>query len=92
MVLPADVIADAQVMLVAGDTFRAAATEQLGEWARRSGSQLEAADPARIAAGSARPDKVLSAVCFCPLPSRFSLVHITLESDELVALQCPSSS
>ena len=51
-----------QVMLVAGDTFRAAATEQLGEWARRSGSQLEAADPARIASGAARPDKVLSQV------------------------------
>ena len=57
-----------QVMLVAGDTFRAAATEQLGEWARRSGSQLEAADPARIASGAARPDKVLSAVRSWPQP------------------------
>jgi fused signal recognition particle receptor len=40
------------VLLAAGDTFRAAATEQLGQWAERSGSvmisQAEGADPAAV--------------------------------------------
>ncbi len=41
-----------RVLLVAADTFRAAATEQLAIWATRSGSELvrgaEAADPASV--------------------------------------------
>ena len=41
-----------RVLLVAGDTFRAAAAEQLGIWAERSGSALirgeEGADPASV--------------------------------------------
>ena len=41
-----------RVMLVAGDTFRAAATEQLQIWAQRSGSEIirgaEGADPASV--------------------------------------------
>lgn len=44
--------AGSTVLLAAGDTFRAAAVEQLGEWARRSGaalvSQAEGADPAAV--------------------------------------------
>jgi fused signal recognition particle receptor len=40
------------VVLAAGDTFRAAAVEQLGEWGRRTGaaivSQAEGADPAAV--------------------------------------------
>jgi fused signal recognition particle receptor len=40
------------VMIAAGDTFRAAAVEQLGRWAERSGavlvSQAEGADPAAV--------------------------------------------
>jgi fused signal recognition particle receptor len=40
------------VMLAAGDTYRAAAVEQLGEWARRTGAMLTAqasgADPAAV--------------------------------------------
>ena len=50
-----------QVMLAAGDTFRAAAVEQLGIWAQRSGAELIAqttgADPAAVgfdALGAAR--------------------------------------
>jgi fused signal recognition particle receptor len=52
-----------RVLLVAADTFRAAAAEQLGIWAERSGSEIvrgvEGADPAAvvfdgIAAGKAR--------------------------------------
>jgi fused signal recognition particle receptor len=52
-----------RVLLVAGDTFRAAASEQLGIWAQRSGSEIvrgaEGADPAAVvfdgvAAGKAR--------------------------------------
>ncbi len=52
-----------RVLLVAGDTFRAAATEQLAIWAQRSGSEIvrgnEGADPASVVfdgmrAGSAR--------------------------------------
>ena len=50
-----------QVMLAAGDTFRAAAVEQLGIWAERSGAELIAqttgADPAAVgfdALGAAR--------------------------------------
>ena len=41
-----------KVVVVGGDTFRAAATEQLGEWARRSGVKIvgqgEGADPASV--------------------------------------------
>lgn len=44
----------ASVVLAAGDTFRAAAAEQLAEWAQRSGGQLVRADNAK-----ARPDTVL---------------------------------
>lgn len=40
------------VILAAGDTFRAAAVEQLGDWARRTGAQLisqgSGADPASV--------------------------------------------
>ncbi|MBQ2959660.1 MAG: signal recognition particle-docking protein FtsY [Oscillospiraceae bacterium] len=52
-----------RVLLAAGDTFRAAAAEQLGIWAERSGSEIvrheEGSDPAAvvfdsIAAGKAR--------------------------------------
>ena len=42
-----------KVVLAAGDTFRAAAAEQLGIWAERSGAQLirhaEGSDPAAVA-------------------------------------------
>jgi fused signal recognition particle receptor len=58
------------VMLAAGDTFRAAAVEQLQQWAERSGStivsQAEGADPAAVihdalaAAKSRRIDVVLA--------------------------------
>lgn len=44
----------AKVVLGAGDTFRAAAAEQLEEWARRSGSEI-----VRAASDKARPDTVL---------------------------------
>ena len=41
-----------QVVLAAGDTFRAAAAEQLGQWADRSGAELirgaEGADPSSV--------------------------------------------
>jgi fused signal recognition particle receptor len=47
-----------KVMLAAGDTFRAAATEQLGIWASRTGAELIAqapgADPAAVALSAAR--------------------------------------
>lgn len=43
---------DKKVVVVAGDTFRAAATEQLEEWAKRSGVKIigqgEGADPASV--------------------------------------------
>ena len=44
----------AKVVLAAGDTFRAAAAEQLGEWARRAGAEL-----VRGESDKARPDTVL---------------------------------
>ena len=44
----------AGVLLVAGDTFRAAAAEQLEEWARRAGAGI-----ARAEGDKARPDTVL---------------------------------
>lgn len=44
----------AKVVLGAGDTFRAAAAEQLEEWARRSGAEI-----VRAASEKARPDTVL---------------------------------
>ena len=41
-----------RVVLAAGDTFRAAAAEQLGQWAKRSGAELirgaEGADPSSV--------------------------------------------
>ena len=45
-----------QVLLAAGDTFRAAAAEQLAGWAERAGAQLEAA-----ASEKQRPDALLYA-------------------------------
>lgn len=44
----------AAVVLAAGDTFRAAAAEQLEEWARRAGAQIVRADSDKV-----RPDTVL---------------------------------
>jgi fused signal recognition particle receptor len=44
------------VLLAAGDTFRAAAAEQLAGWAARAGAQLEAASSERQ-----RPDALLYA-------------------------------
>ena len=40
-----------KVMLAAGDTFRAAAIEQLGIWARRAGAEFVATKPGGDAAG-----------------------------------------
>jgi fused signal recognition particle receptor len=42
-----------QVMLAAGDTFRAAAIEQLGIWGQRTGAQVVATKPGADAAGVA---------------------------------------
>lgn len=44
------------MLLAAGDTFRAAAAEQLAGWAERAGAQLEAA-----ASNKQRPDALLYA-------------------------------
>jgi fused signal recognition particle receptor len=44
----------AAVVLAAGDTFRAAAAEQLGEWARRSNAEL-----VRAESDKTRPDTVM---------------------------------
>jgi fused signal recognition particle receptor len=50
-----------RVLLVAGDTFRAAATEQLAIWAQRSGSEIvrgaEGADPASVVFDGMRSGK-----------------------------------
>jgi fused signal recognition particle receptor len=54
-----------RVMLVAGDTFRAAAAEQLGIWAQRSGSEVirgaEGADPASVVFDGIRAAKARNA-------------------------------
>ncbi len=47
-------------MLGAGDTFRAAATEQLEEWGRRAGAEM-----VRAPSDSTRPDTVLYQVWPC---------------------------
>jgi len=47
----------ARVMLAPGDTYRAAAAEQLAEWARRSGSKMAAFKE------GGRPGGVLAAAC-----------------------------
>lgn len=53
-----------RVMLVAGDTFRAAAAEQLAIWAQRTGSELvrgaEGADPAAVAFDGVKAGKARS--------------------------------
>jgi fused signal recognition particle receptor len=50
-----------RVMMIAGDTFRAAAAEQLAVWAERSGSELvrgaEGADPASVVFDGVRAAK-----------------------------------
>jgi fused signal recognition particle receptor len=50
-----------RVLLIAGDTFRAAATEQLAIWAQRSGSEIvrgaEGADPASVVFDGVRAGK-----------------------------------
>ena len=56
-----------QVLLAAGDTFRAAAAEQLAGWAQRAGAQLEAA-----ASEKQRPDALLyAAVDKVGTPTRY---------------------
>jgi fused signal recognition particle receptor len=54
-----------RVLLVAGDTFRAAAAEQLAIWAQRTGSELvrgaEGADPAAIAFDGVKAGKARNA-------------------------------
>jgi fused signal recognition particle receptor len=54
-----------RVLLVAGDTFRAAAAEQLAIWAERSGSELirgaEGADPASVVFDGVRAGKARAA-------------------------------
>ncbi len=54
-----------RVMMVAGDTFRAAAAEQLAIWAERSGSELirgaEGADPASVVFDGVRAAKARGA-------------------------------
>jgi fused signal recognition particle receptor len=54
-----------RVLLVAGDTFRAAAAEQLAIWAERSGSELirgaEGADPASVVFDGVRAGKARGA-------------------------------
>ena len=67
-----------QVLLAAGDTFRAAAAEQLQLWAGRSGVAVHAATREK-----ARPDNVLyeavskvsSALVACRHSAASSLVH-----------------
>jgi fused signal recognition particle receptor len=48
----------ARVLLAAGDTFRAAAVEQLAEWGDRSGAEVVRGDSDKT-----RPDAVLYKVC-----------------------------
>ena len=54
-----------RVLLVAGDTFRAAAAEQLAIWAERTGSEMvrgaEGADPASVVFDGVRAGKARSA-------------------------------
>ncbi len=54
-----------RVLVVAGDTFRAAATEQLAIWAQRSGSEIvrgaEGADPASVVFDGIRAGKARNA-------------------------------
>lgn len=59
-----------KVLLAAGDTFRAAAAEQLEEWAKRSGTEIikhkEGADPAAViydATSAAKSRKVDALIC-----------------------------
>jgi fused signal recognition particle receptor len=51
--------AGGNVMLAAGDTYRAAAAEQLAGWAGRAGAQFYGPAPGEGGAGGARPDAVL---------------------------------
>lgn len=70
-----------KVLMAAGDTFRAAAGEQLEVWAQRTGSEIvmpEAGVKARPAAGttSGKISGLLIFTLFCFVVNDFGLIHI----------------
>jgi fused signal recognition particle receptor len=85
-----------QVLLAPGDTFRAAAAEQLAEWARRSGAKIGTFKE------GGRPGGVLAAACndakqqkdvdvvICDTAGRLHTAYALME--ELANCRCASGS
>ena len=61
-----------QIMLVAGDTFRAAAADQLEGWAKRSGASIQ-----RPQSDKQRPDAVMAAALDTARPRNLPLAQRT---------------
>lgn len=89
------------VLLGAADTFRAAAVQQLGEWAKRSGCQMiqqgEGADPAAvvfdaISAGKARGADVILCDTAGRLHNKKNLMDELEKIGRIVSREAPQSS
>ncbi len=89
------------VLLCAGDTFRAAAAEQLTVWAQRSGAQIichqEGADPAAvvfdsITAGKARGVDVVICDTAGRLHNKKNLMDELAKMDRILTREAPDSS
>ena len=88
------------VLLAAGDTFRAAAAEQLGIWAQRSGSVMiargEGADPASvifdaIQSGKARGSDVIICDTAGRLHNKSNLMNELAKIDRIINRELPDA-
>ena len=88
------------VLLAAGDTFRAAAAEQLGIWAQRSGAAIiargEGADPASvifdaIQSGKARGSDVIICDTAGRLHNKSTLMNELAKIDRIISRELPDA-
>ena len=88
------------VLLAAGDTFRAAAAEQLGIWAQRSGAAIivrgEGADPASvifdaIQSGKARGSDVIICDTAGRLHNKSNLMNELAKIDRIISRELPDA-
>lgn len=89
-----------KVLIAAADTFRAAAGEQLGEWANRAGVDIiggrEGADPASViydavSAAKARKADVLLCDTAGRLHNKKNLMEELKKIDRIITKECPDA-